>query len=284
MALTLCVGNYKGGVGKTKNNVMNAYALAKKGYKVLVVDLDPQANSTTVLVRTKRAASSEIFSFEKTLMSAVRTGNLEGLEVQIIDNLWLLPSYIDFANYTTFLDIQFGILEEDDPDYHEVTKNKITYFSKLLEPLKNKYDYIFIDVPPTKSYITDSAVMCADYILIVLQTQELSLDGAQMYLKDLQTLADEYNGEFEICGVLPVLMDGNATLDQFVLDHAAEVFGEENIFENKVHNMARLKRFDNTGIIEVDQHDKRVIKLYSKVADELVSRIQYFEESGDTND
>ncbi len=284
MALTLCVGNYKGGVGKTKNNVMNAYALAKKGYKVLVVDLDPQANSTTVLVRTKRAHSSEIFSFEKTLMSAVRTGNLEGLEVQIIDNLWLLPSYIDFANYTTFLDIQFGILEEDDPDYHEVTKNKITYFSKLLEPLKDKYDYIFIDVPPTKSYITDSAVMCADYILIVLQTQELSLDGAQMYLKDLQTLADEYNGEFEICGVLPVLMDGNATLDQFVLDHAAEVFGEENIFENKVHNMARLKRFDNTGIIEVDQHDKRVIKLYSKVADELVSRIQYFEESGDTND
>ncbi|MBH0167258.1 AAA family ATPase [Fictibacillus sp. 7GRE50] len=284
MALTLCVGNYKGGVGKTKNNVMNAYALAKKGYKVLVVDLDPQANSTTVLVRTKRAHSSEIFSFEKTLMSAVRTGNLEGLEVQIIDNLWLLPSYIDFANYTTFLDIQFGILEEDDPDYHEVTKNKITYFSKLLEPLKDKYDYIFIDVPPTKSYITDSAVMCADYILIVLQTQELSLDGAQMYLKDLQTLADEYNGEFEICGVLPVLMDGNATLDQFVLDHAAEVFGEENIFENKVHNMARLKRFDNTGIIEVDQHDKRVIKLYSKVADELVSRIKYFEESGDTND
>lgn len=284
MALTLCVGNYKGGVGKTKNNVMNAYALAKKGYKVLVVDLDPQANSTTVLVRTKRAHSSEIFSFEKTLMSAVRTGNLEGLEVQIIDNLWLLPSYIDFANYTTFLDIQFGILEDDDPDYHEVTKNKITYFSKLLEPLKDKYDYIFIDVPPTKSYITDSAVMCADYILIVLQTQELSLDGAQMYLKDLQTLADEYNGEFEICGVLPVLMDGNATLDQFVLDHAAEVFGEENIFENKVHNMARLKRFDNTGIIEVDQHDKRVIKLYSKVADELVSRIQYFEESGDTND
>jgi len=284
VALTLCVGNYKGGVGKTKNNVMNAYALAKKGYKVLVVDLDPQANSTTVLVRTKRAHSSEIFSFEKTLMSAVRTGNLEGLEVQIIDNLWLLPSYIDFANYTTFLDIQFGILEEDDPDYHEVTKNKITYFSKLLEPLKDKYDYIFIDVPPTKSYITDSAVMCADYILIVLQTQELSLDGAQMYLKDLQTLADEYSGEFEICGVLPVLMDGNATLDQFVLDHAAEVFGEENIFENKVHNMARLKRFDNTGIIEVDQHDKRVIKLYSKVADELVSRIQYFEESGDTND
>ncbi|MGG0888976.1 AAA family ATPase [Cytobacillus horneckiae] len=281
MGITICVGNYKGGVGKTKNNVMNAYELAKKGFKVLVVDLDPQANSTTVLVRTKKAHSEEVFSFDKTLMTAVREGTLEGLEVPIVDNLWLLPSYIDFANFTTFLDIRYGIVEENDPDYHKITKEKITYFSKLLEPLKQKYDYIFIDVPPTKSYITDSAVMCSDYVLIVLQTQELSLDGAQMYLKDLQTLADEYGGEFEICGVLPVLIDGNASVDQFILESAADVFGEENMFNIKVPNMARLKRFDNTGIIEVDQHDKRVVAFYSDVADELINRINYFEGNGD---
>lgn len=281
MGITICVGNYKGGVGKTKNNVMNAYGLAKKGFRVLVVDLDPQANSTTVLVRTKKANSEEVFSFDKTLMTAVREGNLEGLEVPIVDNLWLLPSYIDFANYTTYLDIRYGIVEEDDPDYHNITKEKITYFSKLLQPLKDKYDYIFIDVPPTKSYITDSAVMCSDYVLIVLQTQELSLDGAQMYLKDLQTLAEEYDGGFEICGVLPVLMDGNGSVDKFVLDNAAELFGKENMFNIKVPNMARLKRFDNTGIIEIDQHDKRVIEFYSEVADELLNRINYFEGIGE---
>ncbi|KYD11413.1 hypothetical protein B4102_2141 [Heyndrickxia sporothermodurans] len=277
MGITICVGNYKGGVGKTKNNVMNAYELAKKGFRVLVVDLDPQANSTTVLVRTKKAHSDEVFSFNKTLMTAIKEGSLEGLEVPIIENLWLLPSYIDFANYTAFLDIRYGIVEEEDPDYHNVIKDKITYFSTLLKPLKEKYDYIFIDVPPTKSYITDSAVMCSDYVLIVLQTQELSLDGAQMYLKDLQTLAEKYGGEFEICGVLPVLMDGNASLDQFVLENAADIFGKENMFKITVPNMARLKRFDNTGIIEVDRHDKRVIEFYSDVADELLNRINYFE-------
>lgn len=276
-AIVVCVGNYKGGVGKTKNNIMNAYELAKKGYKVLVVDLDPQANSTTVLVRTKKAHSSEVFSFEKTLMTAVREENLKGLEVPIVENLWLLPSYIDFANYTTFLDITYGIVEETDNDFLNVTKDKITHFNKLLEPLKSDYDYIFIDVPPTKSYITDSAVMCSDYILIVLQTQELSLDGAQMYLQDLQTLANDYNGQFEICGVLPVLMDGNSSSDQFVLETAADIFGQENIFENKVPNMARLKRFDNTGIIENDRHDLKVVEFYSDVADELIKRINYFE-------
>lgn len=284
MAITICVGNYKGGVGKTKNNIMNAYELAQKGYKVLVIDLDPQANATTVLIRTKKAHSEEVFSFNKTLMAAVREGNLEGLEVPIMDNLWLLPSYIDFANYTTYLDIQYGIVEEEDPSYEAITKEKITYFSSLLEPLKANYDYIFIDVPPTKSYITDSAVMCSDYVLIVLQTQELSLDGAQMYINDLRTLTEQYGGHFEVCGVLPVLMDGNGSVDKFILESAAEIFGEENMFKIRVPNMARLKRFDNTGIIEVDQHDKRVIDFYSSVADELLQRINYFEGVGDLDD
>lgn len=283
MSITICVGNYKGGVGKTKNNVMNAYELAKKGFRVLVVDLDPQANATTVLIRTKKARSNEVFSFDKTLMTAVKEGSLKGLEVPIVENLWLLPSYIDFANYTTFLDVKYGIAEYDDPDYHKITKDKITHFATLLNPLKDKYDYILIDVPPTKSYITDSAVMCADYVLIVLQTQELSLDGAQTYVKDLQTLAKEFEGHFEICGVLPVLIDGNATLDKFVLESATEIFGKENMFNIKVPNMARLKRFDNTGIIEVDQHDKKVVKFYSLVADELIQRINYFEGNGELN-
>ena len=153
----------------------------------------------------------------------------------------------------------------------------------MLTPLKEQYDYIFIDVPPTKSYLTDSAVMASNYILIVLQTQELSYDGAVQVLEDLRKLAIEFNADFEICGVLPVLMDSNATLDQFVLANAAEIFGEENIFTNKIPNMARLKRFDNTGIIENDRHDKRVVELYEQVASELIERINFFEK-GEIND
>ena len=277
MAITICVGNYKGGVGKTKNNILNAYQLAKKGYKTLVVDLDPQGNATTVLLRTKKLHSEEIFSFDKTLMTAVRENDITNIETEIIENLYLLPSYIDFANYTTFLDQLYGVVEEGDENYFEITQQKITHFDNLLNPLKENYDYIFIDVPPTKSYITDSAVMASNYVLIVLQTQELSLDGAIQYLGDLQKLSNIHNGNFEICGVLPVLMDNNASLDQFVLENAGEAFGEENIFNNKIPNMARLKRFDNTGITEFDRHDLKVMELYNLVSDELIERINFFE-------
>ncbi|MBO1139870.1 ParA family protein [Enterococcus avium] len=277
MAITLTVGNYKGGVGKTKNNILNAYELAKKGYKTLVVDLDPQANATTVLLRTKKLHSDEVFSFDKTLMSAIKEGDITSIETEIMPNLSLLPSYIDFANYSTFLDLTYGLVEDTDPNYYEITYNKINHFKSLLAPLKEQYDYIFIDVPPTKSYITDSAVLASDYVLIVLQTQELSLDGAVEYLGDLQKLASEFDGNFEIVGVLPVLMDGNASLDNFVLQNATSIFGEENMFKVKIPNMARLKRFDNTGITEFDRHDKKVIDLYDLVSNELIDRINYFE-------
>ncbi|NSW26000.1 AAA family ATPase, partial [Enterococcus faecalis] len=207
----------------------------------------------------------------------IKENNISNIETEIMPNLFLLPSYIDFANYSTFLDLTYGLVEEENPNYDTITTKKINHFKELLEPLKQKYDYIFIDVPPTKSYITDSAVLASDYVLIVLQTQELSLDGAIEYLNDLQKLANNFNGSFEIVGVLPVLMDGNASLDNFVLENATQIFGEENIFNTKIPNMARLKRFDNTGITEYDRHDKKVIDLYDTVSNELLERINYFE-------
>ncbi|MGM0260458.1 ParA family protein [Enterococcus sp. AZ102] len=277
MTITVTVGNYKGGVGKTKNTVMCAYMLAKKGYKTLVVDLDPQANATTVLLRTKKIHSDEIFSFDKTLMAAIKEGDISGIETEIMPNLYLLPSYIDFANYSNFLDLTYGLVDDEDPKYVELTKKKIYHFKELFDSIKEKYDYVLIDVPPTKSYITDSAVIVSKYVTIALQTQELSFDGAVEYLDDLKKLNSTYDANFEIIGVLPVLMDGNASLDNFVLQNAVEYFGEENIFETKIPNMARLKRFDNTGITDYDRHDKKVMELYDSVSDEFLERIAYFE-------
>lgn len=280
MALNICLGNYKGGVGKTKNTVMIAYSLAKMGKKCLVLDLDPQGNATTVLVRTKQnQETGKVFNFEKTLMGAVQDENISEVLVNIMPNLSLLPSYIDFANYSTFLDLKFGLVDSKNPNFSSIVDKKIKYLSSLVKPLEEKFDFIFFDVPPTKSYITDSAVMASDYVLIILQTQELSLDGATQYLQDLQSLAETHGGNFEICGVLPVLMDGRASLDKLVLKHAAEVFGKGNIFDLKVPNMSRLKRFDNTGIQEKDQFDRKVLGFYKRVTNEFLKRISFFEEA-----
>lgn len=274
MSTVITVGNYKGGVGKTKNAVMVGYELAKKGKKVLIVDLDPQGNATIVLTRTKQNIRKEPFVVGKTLMSAITEENLNNAKIEIMDNLYLLPSYIDFSNYEPYLNQKFGMIDASNSNYNKLQIAKMNYFNTLLEPLKHEFDYIIIDVPPTKSLITDSAVSASDFILLVLQTQELSLNGAILYVNDLKDLILNYNVNVEICGVLPVLLENNSTVDRLVLELAKEKFGEENIFENIVPHMRRLKRFDNTGITDADHHDKAVHELYAKISEEMVTRIE----------
>lgn len=256
-------GNFKGGTGKTTNSTMIAYCLAKMGYKVLLSDQDPQANATSLYLRTKTHIEDEIISFEKTLMSAIQSGDLSSIVTPITDNLYLLPSFSDFALYPKYLEKKFP--EEID---------RVQFFSSLLEPLKKEFDFIFIDVPPTFSIITDSALYASQYVVVVLQTQERSLQGAEAFTQYLQTLIDEYDADLDILGILPVLLKNQAAVDTLTLENAREIFGEHNLFKGIVKNMERLKRFDMTGITEEDMHDRNVITNYTMVANEFLERLK----------
>ncbi|MBK1997120.1 ParA family protein [Listeria ivanovii subsp. londoniensis] len=266
-AIVITVGNYKGGAGKTTNTVLQAYELAKKGLKTLVLDLDPQSNATKSLLLTKSALyPDEVVTIEKTLMTGIAEKKIIGLEVQIMDNLYLLPSYIDFEDFPKFLYKNTETKEEED-----------YYLQKIFDPLAIKYDIILIDVPPMSKAVTRNAVICSDYVLISLQTHERSLSGAESYVKELNNLNLEYNLGLEVVGVLPVLHKNNGTVDQYIMEVAKETFGDDNIFDTIIPQMERIKRFDVNGITEKDRHDSKVISLYDNVSDELLERINYFE-------
>jgi chromosome partitioning protein len=256
-------GNFKGGTGKTTNSTMLAYSLANMGYKVLLSDQDPQANATSLFLKTKSLLTDSIFSFEKTLMSAIQDENLGSIVTEIKENLYLLPSFSDFALYPKFLEKKFS---------SEI--DRVQFFSTLLQPLKEEFDFIFIDVPPTISIITDSALYASDFVVVVLQTQERSLQGAEVFTKYLQSLIDDYDADLDILGILPVLLKNGAAVDISTLENAKEIFGEHNLFQNVVRNMERLKRFDITGITENDMHDNRVISNYGIVANEFLTRLE----------
>lgn len=256
-------GNFKGGTGKTTNSTMIAYCLAKMGYKVLLSDQDPQANATSLYLRTKTHLEDEITSFEKTLMSAIQSEDLKSIITPIKENLFLLPSFSDFALYPKFLEKKFP---------SEV--DRVQFFSSLLQPLKKEFDFIFIDVPPTFSIITDSALYASQYVVVVLQTQERSLQGAEAFTQYLQTLIDDYDADLDILGILPVLLKNQAAVDTLTLENAKEMFGEHNLFRGIVKNMERLKRFDMTGITEDDMHDRNVISNYTVIANEFLERLQ----------
>lgn len=263
-------GNFKGGTGKTTNSTMLAYALARKGYKVLLSDQDPQANATSLFLRTKSNYSDDIVMFDKTLMTAIQDQDLTPIITEIKENLYLLPSFSDFAQYPKFLEKNFS--KEID---------RVQFFSSLLDPMRETFDFIFIDVPPTISIITDSALYASDWVVVVLQTHERSLQGAEVFTNYLQSLIDDYDARLDILGILPVLLKNNAPVDNATLESAREVFGAHNLFENLIKNMERLKRYDVTGIKEEDMHDKRVMNSYDQTATEFIERLQISLQEGE---
>ena len=289
MATTLLFGNMKGGVGKTTNSVMVAYQLAKKRYKTLVCDLDPLANATQLLRRTYGLQhDGEDLKIDKTMMVALSEKDISSAIVTVMDNLDLLPSSEDFKSYPDFLEITFMPDKEkisEDPsslqsEMATVKEQRISYFAKQLEQVKGKYDVVVIDVPPTLSVFTDSAIYATDEVVIVLQTQQRSLDGAETFFEYLQQMYNSYNDvDFDILGVLPVLLKTRSGLDDQILEDAKEDFGEDSLFDQIIHHMERLKRYDRTGIADKDLtksdiHDGRINHIYSELTKEIIDRLK----------
>lgn len=264
MATVITFGNFKGGTGKTTNSAMIGFELAELGQKVCLIDMDPQANATNLYLKTKAYIDNEVVIFEKTLMNGIQEESLEGIKINIKSNLDLIPSAADFSLFPRFM--------EKINNYTE----RAYFFNGLLEDLRNEYDYILIDTPPTIGLITDSALIASDYCIIVLQTQERSLQGAFNFISYIQdTIIDDYEApRLDVLGILPVLLKNGAPVDISTLDAAKSELGSENFFDSTIKNMERLKRFDLTGITSEDLHDKRVHKKYTDVALEMVEKIK----------
>lgn len=260
--ITITTGNYKGGVGKTANTILIAYSLAELGFKVLVVDLDPQSNSTKTLMLTKDKVSPDSsLTINKTIMKGIEDGDLTDIPVKIMLNLYLLPSYIDFTGFTKHLYKNTNNIDEEN-----------TYLTNLFEPLKKEFDFIFIDTPPMSIEISNNAVNMSDLVLISLQTQESSLTGAEAFINQLITMKEEYNPKLEVLGVLPVLLNSGASVDKYILQQAKEIWGEY-VFESVVPQMERIKRFYINGITNDDRHDQKVLNKYHEITAEFLERI-----------
>ncbi|MBU4643118.1 ParA family protein [Bacillus toyonensis] len=278
--LTITVANSKGGVGKSTIVRHLSYHLALKGYKVLTVDMDPQANTTKTMILTRKQLNDEYFAFEKTLMRAVQDGSLDGMQLNILENLDLLPSHSDFENFESLLTSKFGHAEATDPNYHEVESNKINYFRHLLEPLKQNYDFIIIDSPPTASYYTKSSAMASDYVLVAFQTQSDSLDGAKDYISRFLTkLVEEFNAQLDVIGILPNQLHSAGKIDLTVLQDAKNIFGENNLFKNLIPYAKRIQSVPRMGLNNEKYWDKKLFdEVFEPFTVEFLERINEMED------
>lgn len=265
MGKVISFANFKGGVGKTSTTALVGYNLAKLGYKVLMVDLDAQANLTSLMIKTS-SNDNDITTIDKSLMRGISEKiSPEKLALEIKDNLFLIPNAVDFSVYPRYLEKNFE---------HEI--DRVKFLKEYLSPVIDQFDYIFLDVPPTLSLLNDTAFYACDQIIVVLQTQERSLTGAEVFIQYLQnTLINEFHADCDVLGILPVLSKRNARVDEEILKLATEEFGAEYIFDSKISLMERVKRMDMTGITDSlkDTHDKKVHAAFEAVGKEVIERI-----------
>jgi len=264
--MIISCANEKGGTGKTSTTALIGWELSSMGYKVLLIDCDPQANLTDLMLKTKGRENSEI-TIDPSLFALLKNKQKinDGI-IEIKENLSLVPAAADMNLFSRWIDKQ-KITESE----------KVSYLKNAIAPIKDDYDFIFIDVSPTFSLTNDNAFMACDRIIIMLQTQQRALLGAKSFLNYIQTnLIDEFDSKVDILGILPVLTKGQSKIDSNVLKSAIADFGEKNIFKNVVTAMERVKRYDMTGITESEKSvwDKATHSTYKAVAKELIARTE----------
>lgn len=190
------------------------------------------------------------------MMVAIQEEDLSSAIVNIMPNLDLLPSHKDFVDYPDYMELVYP------PTIDHYKEQRIAHFGKLLKEIEKNYDFIIIDCPPTISLYTNTALYTSDFLIIVLQTQQRSLDGAEAFWEYAQTFYDKYpTVDFDIAGVLPVLMKNDSGVDNQIIKDALESFGEKYVFAHIVRHMERLKGYDRTGIADKDFTDNGIFMI-----------------------
>lgn len=263
----LAIHMFKGGVGKSTLTQLMADILSAKGFKVLVIDVDPQG---TVTKKFQRQYDIDVLG-RNTLFEAVINMSFDDCITPVKENLDVILGSEQMSRFSKVLRDMWkstGFTDEGE----EIFWNLFNYMIQNDE-LKSKYDFIIFDTIPTVSEFTDNVYVASDFLVIPTQTEQDSLDNLHNTIENYQEAVKEINTDLEILGIVPYLVDTRLKTGQELLVELKEEY-KDLVYDHVVKDKGVVRRWGREGLNKAIPHSKKPYEMYMNIVDETLLRLE----------
>ena len=245
--------NQKGGVGKSTSVVNIAASLGVLGKRVLVVDVDPQGNTTSGFGISKKSSAGTVYD-----VLIGRSDAADAVQKTEFENISVIPANISLAG------AEFELVMAD---------NRESRLKTALESIADRYDYILIDCPPSLGILTINALVCADGLVVPMQCEYYSLEGLSQLMLSVKQIKKRFNPALQLTGILITMYNGRLNLSTQVMDELKKYYAGK-IFNTAISRNVKLSEAPSFGqpVWYYDKFSKGAA-LYHEVAKELMQKI-----------
>ena len=252
MGRAIVVANQKGGVGKTTTAINLAACLAEAGQKVLAIDMDPQGNMTSGLGVDKDAIENTVYEL---LLGETEVEDC--VQKEVIENLSVIGSNINLSA------AEIELIGQDEKEY---------ILQRAIAPIRDQYDFIIIDCPPSLSMLTINSMCLADTVLVPIQCEYYALEGLTQLIHTINLVQERLNPSLEIEGVVFTMYDARTNLSLQVVENVKSNL-EQNIYKTIIPRNVRLAEAPSYGM-PINLYDTKSAgaESYRLLADEVIHR------------
>lgn len=252
MGRVIAIANQKGGVGKTTTAINLSACLAEKGKKVLSIDMDPQGNMTSGLGVDKNEVDNTVYDL---IIGETSIDNV--IVKDVLENLDIIPTSIDLSG------AEIELLDVEGKEF--IMRNAV-------ENVKDQYDYIIIDCPPSLSMLTINAMTTADSVLVPIQCEYYALEGLSQLIHTVELVRDRLNPKLSIEGVVFTMYDARTNLSLQVVENVKDNLNQ-TIYKTIIPRNIRLAEAPSYGM-PINKYDSRSAGAdsYMRLADEVIEK------------